>query len=96
MAKRVVKSEALHIRISVELKRAIEREAARLRVKPSDLVRMTLAERCADRIEFVRAIIEFVNKYMNFGEAACPFCGHYHNHDANCLYLKALGLGVEA
>lgn len=51
VAKRVIKSEHLHIRIPAELKRAIEREAARLRVRTSDLVRMTLAERCADQRE---------------------------------------------
>lgn len=49
MTNRVIKSETLHIRIPAELKRAIEREAARLRVRTFDLVRMTLAERCAGR-----------------------------------------------
>lgn len=61
--KRVVKSESLHVRIPAELKRAIEREAARLLVKPSDLVRMTMAERCVDhRWERATAAQEQVDK----------------------------------
>jgi len=47
------KSSALHLRLDDDLANYIGREAARLRISQSDVVRMTLSERFAREAEQV-------------------------------------------
>ena len=47
------KSSALHVRLDDDLANYIGREAARLRISQSDVVRMTLSERFAREAEQV-------------------------------------------
>ncbi len=43
-----------------------------------------------EKTEFIKSLVNHIRKHMDFGARECPFCFHHYNHDADCLYSKAL------
>lgn len=71
---------------ALELVTEISKKNIREEVADMLIAQAEEIDRLHAKLAEIKRVVDKIEKYVDFGEEACPFCDHHFSHSDDCLY----------